>query len=154
MTIRDQYPARISACPACHQTSEHIPSPLAQHAGERHMRLFLGCNHYGLAPLRLTQTFTCSCCKQETSSPARSNSAIAEVCFQCWEPCAASRGNGGGCVRATPDSRTVTIQFLCGTCQSELEASVRLDDAETLQQCRCGTWNDLSEKIDDERDAR
>ena len=51
-------------------------------------------------------------------------------------------------------SRVLHLEFRCGACDEPLEADVRADDAETLQQCRCGHWTDVSDKIQDAREAQ
>ena len=121
MTIREQYPPRISACPQCNVVGEHIPSTLALHAGERHMRLWLLCGHYANDPDRVTPNEIIEYLK-------------------------------AGKEFVKPPT-VLHLEFRCGACDQPLEADVRADDAETLQQCRCGHWTDVSDKIADAREA-
>ena len=45
--------------------------------------------------------------------------------------------------------KPTVVPFVCAQCGTPVEAMVNLADPERLQQCRCGEWRDLSERLDD-----
>lgn len=51
----------------------------------------------------------------------------------------------------TPEPQMTRVPFVCAQCQAPVESYVNLADPERLQQCRCGEWRDLSERLDDMR---
>lgn len=54
-----------------------------------------------------------------------------------------------------PKPETIAVDFHCSACSSPLHIEVSVSEGQTLWDCyRCGTWHDISERLDDAKLAQ